>query len=86
MSKRRDELQTLDDERLTTTDAGVYFSESKDLVYCAFKIHLTDFDYVTDLGKGGYGRVYLVRRRTTKDLYALKVINCAMKLTDTHYN
>ena len=86
MSKRREEMQALDDERLTTTDAGVYFSESKDLVYCAFKIHLADLDYVTDLGQGGYGRVYLVRRRATKDLYALKVINCAMKLTDAHYN
>ena len=26
------------------------------------------------LGKGAFGKVYLVRRRKTKDIYALKVI------------
>lgn len=33
---------------------------------------LNDFEILKFLGKGAYGRVYLVRRITTKDLYALK--------------
>ncbi len=35
---------------------------------------LNDFEILKFLGKGAYGRVYLVRRKTTNDLYALKHI------------
>ena len=33
-----------------------------------------DFSILKVLGKGAYGKVYLVRRKETKDLYALKII------------
>ena len=33
-----------------------------------------DFEVLGFLGAGAYGKVYLVRRRETKDVYALKVI------------
>jgi p70 ribosomal S6 kinase len=35
---------------------------------------IEDFDILKLLGKGAYGKVYLVRRKRTKDLYALKHI------------
>lgn len=38
------------------------------------KMGLGDFQILKFLGKGAFGRVYLVRRKATKDLYALKHI------------
>lgn len=80
VSKRRIELEALDDDRLTASDNGAYFTQAKDIVYSAFSVELSDYSYICLLGKGGYGRVYLVRRKNTGDLYALKVINCAHNL------
>ena len=37
-------------------------------------MRLNDFQILKFLGKGAFGRVYLVRRKSTKDLYALKHI------------
>lgn len=39
-----------------------------------------DFDYLQILGKGAYGRVWKVRRRVTRDFYAMKIINVAQKV------
>jgi len=36
------------------------------------------------LGKGAYGKVYLVRRKITKDLYALKHIIFENAQTEHH--
>lgn len=33
-----------------------------------------DFKVIRTLGKGAFGCVYLVQRRLTKDLYAMKVV------------
>ena len=41
------------------------------------KPSINDFDIVKPISKGAYGRVFLVRKRTTGDLYALKVIRKA---------
>jgi hypothetical protein len=37
-------------------------------------INVNDFEFIALLGKGGYGTVWLVKRKSTGDLYALKVI------------
>lgn len=37
-------------------------------------IGIEDFQFISLLGKGGYGSVWLVKRKSTGDLYALKVI------------
>ena len=34
-----------------------------------------DFDFIKPLGKGAFGKVWLVRRKTTSDLYAMKIID-----------
>lgn len=38
------------------------------------KISLNDFNLLKTLGKGGFGKVYLVEKKDTKELYALKTI------------
>ena len=35
---------------------------------------LRDFDVLEELGEGGFGVVYLVRQRSSTDLYAMKVM------------
>ena len=48
-----------------------------DLVYdnkVKSRPEISDFDIIKFLGKGAYGRVVLVKRRSTKDFYAMKLI------------
>lgn len=49
----------------------------EEIIWCA-KVknqpELSDFDIIKFLGKGAYGRVVLVKRRSTKDYYAMKLI------------
>jgi len=40
-------------------------------------IGIKDFDLIDIISKGAYGRVWLVRRKATNDLYAMKEINLA---------
>ena len=39
------------------------------------EISINDFEILNLIGKGAYGRVYLVKRKRTEDLYAMKIIN-----------
>ena len=38
------------------------------------KVTLEDFDLLKVLGKGGFGKVMLVRKKGTTDIYAMKVL------------
>ena len=40
-------------------------------------IGIKDFDLIDIISKGAYGRVWLVRRKATNDLYAMKEVNLA---------
>ena len=42
-------------------------------------IGINDFELIDMISKGAYGRVWLVRRKATNDLYAMKEINLAEK-------
>jgi hypothetical protein len=43
------------------------------------EIRVDDFEVLRFLGKGAFGRVYMVRRRKTQDVYALKMIKIEPK-------
>jgi hypothetical protein len=38
-------------------------------------VKITDFQFVQNIGKGGYGRVDIYRKITTRDIYAIKSVN-----------
>jgi len=40
------------------------------------EIGIHDFDFVKMINKGAFGRVWLVKRKKTGDIYAMKIINC----------
>lgn len=46
------------------------------------KPKIEDFKFIGELGKGGYGTVYLVERKTTKERIALKMIEKKRLLAD----
>lgn len=51
------------------------------------KTNSADFDVLTQVGQGGYGQVFLARKRDTKEVCALKVINkkLLLKLDETQH-
>jgi predicted Ser/Thr protein kinase len=42
-------------------------------------IRMEDFEFIKMISKGAFGRVWLVRRKATKDVYAMKIVNLAEK-------
>jgi len=40
-------------------------------------IQKDDFEYLRMISKGAYGKVWLVKRKATNEIYAMKVINFA---------
>jgi hypothetical protein len=40
-------------------------------------IGLRDFEFIKPLGQGAFGGVYLVRKKTSQDLFAMKIIDCS---------
>jgi serine/threonine protein kinase len=44
----------------------------KDATVQQIKTQLEDFEVVSVLGKGAFGKVYLVQKKDTKDVYAMK--------------
>ncbi|CAD8074674.1 unnamed protein product [Paramecium sonneborni] len=43
------------------------------------KVGIKDFEFIKLLGKGAYGWVFLVKKKGSGDLYALKIIDCAQR-------
>jgi len=39
------------------------------------ELFVTDFEHVINLGSGSYGKVDLVKKKNTGELYALKTVN-----------
>jgi serine/threonine protein kinase len=47
------------------------------------EIGFEDFIFLHQLGKGAFGKVYLVSRRNTTDIYAMKIIRFSDKVSET---
>lgn len=62
--------------RRTKSDSEIYDLSHKSNLWKEKikKIDLSDFQMLYEIGKGAYGRVFLVQRITTKDFYAMKVV------------
>ena len=44
----------------------------------AIKVGLEDFDNIKEIGKGAFGKVLLVKKKNTGNLYAMKIVSKAM--------
>ena len=40
---------------------------------------ILDFQIIKYIGKGAFGKVYAARRKSTNDIYALKIVNIDQK-------
>ena len=43
-------------------------------------VGIGDFEFIKLISKGAFGRVWLVKRKLTGDIYAMKIINFAEKV------
>jgi len=44
------------------------------------RISIESFDFIKMISKGAFGRVWLVKKRATGDLYAMKIIDSSHKM------
>ena len=44
-------------------------------------VGLCDFDFISMIGNGAFGRVWLVKRKNVDDFYAMKIVNVIDKVT-----
>jgi serine/threonine protein kinase len=70
-----------DMKRRRQSDSDYLMNAGKEKIYQerTKTISLEDFAFVKELGKGAYGKVYLVFRKSSLDVYALKVIQFSEK-------
>ncbi|CAK90870.1 unnamed protein product (macronuclear) [Paramecium tetraurelia] len=80
--------QSIFDFEVITVDRG-YNSDSELVSINAEKAHqsqeigLKDFEFIKPLGQGAFGWVFLVKKKTSGDLYAMKIIDCSQKQLET---
>lgn len=46
---------------------------------------IKDFDFIKLLGMGAFGAVWLVKKKTTKDTYAMKIIDCSNEVINQNF-
>jgi serine/threonine protein kinase len=57
-----------EDAALNTSKRNQSYKEQSE------RINIHSFDMIRQIGKGAYGKVWLVRKKDTKDEYAMKLI------------
>ena len=71
-------FQSKDAPSLSLANEGKFHDSSfGDVSSVPVKVGLDDFEMISVIGKGAYGKVYLVRKRGTELLFAMKVLKKA---------
>ena len=83
--QRRSEL--MDSPTINNEWQGYLTKETNILRKRRLKPKHKDFEMITQVGQGGYGQVYLARKKDTKEICALKILNkkLLMKLEGTDH-
>ena len=78
---------TIPDEQLNEEWNNYLQKEHEVLRKRRLKPKNKDFEMITQVGQGGYGQVYLARKRDTKEVCALKILNkkLLVKLNETNH-
>ena len=45
-------------------------------------VDINDFKFIKQIGKGAFGKVYLVQRKSTGDYYAMKIVILSKNIND----
>lgn len=85
--EQQKDLNNVPVERLNTEWFGYLQQEHDVLRKRRLKPKHKDFEMITQVGQGGYGQVYLARKKDTKEVCALKILNKKLlfKLNETNH-
>ncbi|GAV53243.1 hypothetical protein ZYGR_0AI05270 [Zygosaccharomyces rouxii] len=80
-------LKHLSNDTLNSEWSGYVHKEHEILRKRRLKPKHKDFEMITQVGQGGYGQVYLARKKDTKEVCALKILNKKLlfKLNETNH-
>lgn len=82
-----DEEDDFEDEDLNFSDTNLIvvdnskIMESKRFLEEGYNIGYDSFNFMKLISKGNYGRVWLVQRKVTGDIYAMKIVNFVEKMS-----
>ncbi|SMN17982.1 similar to Saccharomyces cerevisiae YGR092W DBF2 Ser/Thr kinase involved in transcription and stress response [Maudiozyma saulgeensis] len=85
--EQQKQTQNMPTETLNNEWYGYLQKEHEVLRKRRLKPKHKDFEMITQVGQGGYGQVYLARKRDTKEVCALKILNKKLlfKLNETNH-
>lgn len=85
--EQQKQIQNTPTETLNNEWYGYLQKEHEVLRKRRLKPKHKDFEMITQVGQGGYGQVYLARKRDTKEVCALKILNKKLlfKLNETNH-
>lgn len=73
--------QNFSENNINVLNESSIIKESKNLNEEGFNIGYESFEFIKLISKGNYGRVWLVRRKVVGDIYAMKIVNFAEKMS-----
>ena len=85
--QQQNQLQNSDQTKLNEEWSSYLQREHQVLRKRRLKPKNRDFEMITQVGQGGYGQVYLARKKDTKEVCALKILNKKLlfKLNETKH-
>ncbi|CAI2005864.1 hypothetical protein SEUBUCD646_0G03510 [Saccharomyces eubayanus] len=85
--QQQSQLPTADQAKLNEEWSSYLQKEHQVLRKRRLKPKNRDFEVITQVGQGGYGQVYLARKKDTKEVCALKILNKKLlfKLNETKH-
>ena len=86
LKRRGEEEDDFEDLEQNFSESGLQVKESlilKETHFSeeGFNIGYDSFEFIKLISKGNYGRVWLVRRKVVEDIYAMKIVNFAEKMS-----
>lgn len=82
-TEKIDLVSTVIDEDAPLEDDVVRSLRTSPIHSSKDRTSIDDFEIIKPISRGAFGRVFLAKKRTTGDLFAIKVYDCSLSFLET---
>lgn len=84
-TEKIDLVSTVIDEDAPLEDDVVRSLRTSPIHSSKDRTSIDDFEIIKPISRGAFGRVFLAKKRTTGDLFAIKVYDCPLSFLETFF-